>query len=83
MSKVAITRTKPSLDSFELILDEVVEICQRIEGLRSKLRGLKRGSEAYFDVMSEIAVAGGEMNVKTESLVREDDAIIDAMPHDD
>ena len=77
------TKTKPSLDLFELILDEAVEICQRIERLRSKLRRLKRGSEAYFDVMSEIAVAAVEMNVKTESLMRENDAITDAMPDDD
>ena len=79
---MAITKTKPSLDLFELILDEAVEICQRIERLRSKLRRLKRGSDAYFDVMSEIAVAAGEMNIKTESLMREHDAIIDAMPDD-
>jgi hypothetical protein len=77
------TKAKPSLDLFELILEEAVEIGQRIERLRSKLRHLKRGSEAYFDVMSEIAVAAGVMNVKTESLMRERDAIIDAMPDDD
>jgi len=77
------SKTKPSLDLFELILDEAVEICQRMQRLRSKLRRLKRGSEAYFDVMSEIAVAAGEMNVKTESLMRENDAITDAMPDDD
>jgi hypothetical protein len=33
--------------------------------------------------MSEIAVAAGEMNVKTESLMRENDAITDAMPDED
>jgi hypothetical protein len=80
---MATTKTKPSLDLFELILDEAVEICQRVERLRSKLSRLKRGSEAYFDVMSEIAVAAGVMNVKTESLMRERDAIIDAIPDDD
>jgi hypothetical protein len=80
---MATTKTKPSLDLFELILDEAGEICQRIERLRSKLRRLKRGSEAYFDVMSEVAVAVGEMNIKTESLMREHDAIIDAMPDDE
>ncbi len=76
---MATTKTKPSLDLFELILDEAVEICRRIERSRTKLRRLKRGTETYFDVMSEIAVAAGEMNVKTESLMRENDA----MPDDD
>jgi len=80
---MARTKTKPNLDLFELILDEAVEICQRMERLRSKLRRLKRGSDAYFDVMSEIGVAAGEMNIKTESLMREREAIIDAMPDDD
>jgi hypothetical protein len=80
---MATAKTKRSFDLFEVILDEAVEICQRIQALRSKVRRLKKGSEAYLDVMSEIAVAAGEMNVKTESLIRENDAIIDAMPDDD
>ena len=83
MSKMATTKPKPSLDLFELILDETVEVCQKIERLRSKLRHIKRGSDAYCDVMAEIAVAAGVLNVKTESLMREDEAIIDAMPDDD
>jgi hypothetical protein len=33
--------------------------------------------------MSKIAAAAAEMNIKTHSLEREDDAIIDAMPDDD
>jgi hypothetical protein len=73
------TKTKSRLDLFELILDEAVEVCQRLERLRSKLRRVQRGSEAYFDVMSEIAVAAGVMNVKTDSLMRQRDAITDAM----
>jgi hypothetical protein len=80
---MATTKTKLSLDLFELILDEAVEICQRLERLRSKLRRVKRGSEAYFDLMSEIGVAAGEMNIKTESLMKENDAIVDALPDDD
>ncbi|HMD98929.1 MAG TPA: hypothetical protein VKM93_16550 [Terriglobia bacterium] len=77
---MATTKTMPSLDLFELILDEAVEICQKLERLRSKLRRLKKGSEAYFDVMSDIAVANTVMNVKTASLLRERYAILDAMP---
>ena len=77
------TKTKSSLDLFELILDEAVEVCQRMERLQTKLRRLKKGSEGYFDVMAEIAVAAGEMNIKTRSLMRENDAIVDAMPDDD
>ncbi|MGO9274451.1 MAG: hypothetical protein ACLQOO_30180 [Terriglobia bacterium] len=60
-----------------------MEVCQEIERLRTKLRRLKRGSDAYFDVMSEIAVANTVLNVKTESLERQRDAITDAMPDDD
>jgi hypothetical protein len=33
-------------------------------------------------VVAEIAVAAGELNIKTRSLERENDAIIDAMPED-
>jgi hypothetical protein len=77
---MATTKTKLNLDLFELILDETVEVCQKLERLRSKLGHVKRGSEEYFDVMSEIAVAAGVLNVKTESLEREDEAITDAMP---
>jgi len=80
---MATARMRPSLELFELILDEAVEICQRLERLRTKLRRVKRGSEAYFDVMSEIAVAAGELNIKTRSLEREDERITDALPDDE
>lgn len=79
---MATTKTKPGVDLFELILDEAVEICQRMERLRTKLRRLEKGSEAYFDVVAEIAVAAGELNIKTRSLERENDVITDAMPED-
>jgi uncharacterized protein YmfQ (DUF2313 family) len=77
---MATAKTKPSLELFELILDEAVETCQRMERLRAKLRRVKSGSEAYFEVMSEIAVAAGELNIKTRSLEQEDERITDAMP---
>jgi len=80
---MAIAKTKPNLELFELILDEAVEICQRLERLRTKLRRVERGSEAYFDVMAEIAVAAGELNIKTRSIEREDERITDAMPNDE
>lgn len=80
---MATAKTKPNLELFELILDEAVEICQRMERLRTKLRRVKRGSEAYFDVMAEIALAAGELNIKTRSIEREDEAITDAMPDED
>ncbi len=80
MTSMTATKTKPRLDLFELILDETVEACQAIERLRAKLRRCKKGSEAYFDVMVEIAVANTVMNVKTASLLRERYAILDAMP---
>jgi hypothetical protein len=80
---MATAKAKPRLELFELILDEAVEICQRLERLRAKLRRAPKGSEAYFDVMAEIAVAAGELNIKTRSLEREDERITDAMPDDE
>lgn len=80
---MAAAKTKPNLELFELIVDEAVEICQRLERLRAKLRHARKGSEAYFGIMSEIAVAAGELNVKTRSIEREDERITDAMPDDE
>ena len=77
---MAATKKKPRLDLFELILDEAVEVCQEIERQQRKLCRHKRGSEAYFDLMADIAVANGVLNVKTKSLLRERQSIIDAMP---
>jgi hypothetical protein len=76
-------KTKLSLDIFERALDEAVEICQRLERLRTKLHRVKRGSQVYFGVMAEIATAAGELNIKTRSLEREDERITDAMPDDE
>ena len=80
---MAITKAKTSFELFELMVDEAVEICQRMERLREKLRTVKRASEAYFDVMADIAVAAGELNIKTRSIEREDERITDALPDDE
>jgi hypothetical protein len=80
---MATAKTKPTFELFELILDEAVEICRSLERLQTKLRRVKRGSEAYFDVMAEIAVAAGVLNVKTRSIEREDERITDALPDDE
>lgn len=80
---MASTKTVPSLEHFEFCLDEAAEVYQEFQGLRQRLRGAKRGSEAYFHLMAKIAVCADVIKVKTASLVETIEAIEDAMPNDD
>ena len=50
--------------------------------LVAKLKRVKRGSEAYYDLTARIAVAVGITRVKAESAEHIDEELTDAMPDD-
>lgn len=80
---VASTKIRPSLERLEGLLDEAIEAYHEMEQLHAKLRRLKRGSERYLDLLPEIWVCGQVIAAKTQAVVEENDAIVDAMPDDD
>ena len=67
---------------YEYALAEVLEASRELAQLVTQLKRVKRGSEAYYDLTAEIAVAVGITRVKAESAEQIDEELTDAMPDD-
>jgi hypothetical protein len=79
---VAIAKTGATLETLERKLEEAAEAYGEMDRLQHKLSRLKRGSDAYFRVMSQISVAATVLKAKCESLESITDEIVDALPDD-
>ena len=79
---MAITKTAATLETLEVMLQEAAEAYKEMDRLRVKLLRLKRGSDAYLHVTSEISVAATVLAAKCESLESIADEITDALPDD-
>jgi hypothetical protein len=73
----------PSLDTFHYLMDEGEDYMRELIRLWHKMKQAKRGSEAYFNRMADVAVAASVVHARMESVIREDEAILDAMPDGD
>jgi hypothetical protein len=79
---MGITKTEMTLETLEAVLEEAAEAYAEMDRLRHKLLRLKRGSDAYFHVTSEISVAATVLKAKCKSLENITDEITDALPDD-
>ncbi len=61
-----VVKTSPTLRTVEGFLDEVDEYYRRVRSIRRKLDGLKRGSEAYLDLLPDLSVEVGVLKDKSE-----------------
>ncbi len=79
------TTKSPATDvhTVELFLEEAVDCCEEMIALRKKLKRLKPGSEAYLDLIPEVAVSATALKIKADTLLHEIDAIEDALPDED
>jgi hypothetical protein len=83
--EMAETKTGPSeamLMLYEHALAEVLEASRELAQLVAKLKRVKRGSEAYYDLTAKIAVATTIIRAKAESAEHIDEELTDAMPDD-
>jgi chromosome segregation ATPase len=60
------TQTTPTLSTVERLLDEVEEYSARLQKLRHKLSRLRRGSEAYLELLPDVEVALDVLRSKAE-----------------
>jgi len=79
---MATTKTGATLELLEEKLEEAAEAYGGMDRLRHKLLRLKRGSDAYYDVMTDLSVAAIVLGAKCQSLNNITDEIIDALPED-
>ena len=77
------TKTAPSLEALEHKLGEVVGACREMDQHHQHLQRLPQGSEAYLDLMAEIAACGSIITAKVNSLTEIIEAVEDAMPDED
>lgn len=77
---MTLTKAVPGLTTLEVLVDEAVEASHKLDHLSLKLRRLKKGSPAYFDLLSEISVAATVLGAKAGSLERMIDDLIEVMP---
>ena len=60
------TQTTTTLSTVERLLDEVEEYSDRLQKLRHKLSRLRRGSEAYLDLLPDLEVVLDVLRSKAE-----------------
>lgn len=64
--KIMATQTTPTLSTVERLLDEVEEWFGRFQKVRHKLSRLRRGSEAYLDLLPDLEVELDVLRSKAE-----------------
>lgn len=66
MVKTMATQITPTLSTIERLLDEVDEYSGRLQKIRRKLSRLRRGSEAYLDLLPDLEVVLDVLRSKAE-----------------
>jgi hypothetical protein len=64
-------------------MDEGEDYMLELMRLWHKMKQAKKGSETYFNPMADVAVAASVVHARMESIMREDEAVTDALPDDD
>jgi len=77
------TKTAPSLSTVERLLDEVDEWYSRVQGIRQKLVPLRRGSEAYLDLLPDLDVELDTLRLKTQHALEALEEFEDSLPETD
>ncbi len=77
-----VAKEEALLDTVEWALAEAIEAAKSLEARRDNLQANKRGSDAYWETLADIAVAAEVLKAKLETLVRATDDAEDALPGD-
>lgn len=77
------TKTIPSLETIERMLDEVEEWSGRVSKIRRKMAKVKRGTDAYEDLLADLWVELEWLKSKAETAARAIDEHQESLPNDD
>jgi hypothetical protein len=77
------TRIVPNLETVERIIDEVDEWYGCVHKIRLKMDQVKRGSEAYQDLLADLSVELDWLKMKAESAADTIDEYQESLPEDD
>jgi hypothetical protein len=68
------------LQAAETLIDETLDACEPYAKLVHRLRALRRGSEQYLDMLSDVAVAAEILSAKAEQVGEIIDRVMDTIP---
>ncbi len=77
------TKTAPKLSTIERLLDEVEEYSNSVQRIRSKLKRLRLGSEAYHDLLPDLDVQLYWLKLKVETASRALDEYEESLPEEE
>ncbi len=77
------TRTIPSLETVERLVDEVDEWYGRVYKIRQKMGRVKRASEAYQGLLSDLWVELDWLKMKAEAAADIIDEYQESLPEDE
>jgi hypothetical protein len=69
------------MQAVEMLIDEALEACEPYAKLVHRLPGsIRRGSEQYLELLSDVAVAAEIMSAKAEQVGQIIDQVMDTIP---
>jgi len=77
------TKTAPRLDTVEGLIEEVEEWSGRVHRIRQKMSRVKRESDPYQDLLSELSVELDWLKMKAEVAAEAIDEYHESLPEDD
>ncbi len=77
------TKTVPTLETIEGLLTEVSEWYGHVSKIAGRMRRLKRGSEAYLDLLSDLWVELGVVSRKAQYAAELIDAYQESLPEEE
>ena len=77
------TKTAPRLDTVEGLIEEVEEWSGRVHRIRQKMSRVKRESDPYQDLLSELSVELDWLKMKAEAAADAIDEYHESLPEDE
>jgi chromosome segregation ATPase len=77
------TKTAPRLETVERLIEEVEEWSGRVHKIRQKMSRVKRESDAYQDLLSELSVELFWLKMKAEVAAEAIDEYHESLPEDE
>ena len=74
------TKTAPRLDTVERLIEEVEEWSGRVRKIRQKMGRVKRESDPYQDLLSELSVELDWLKMKAEAAAEAIDEYHESLP---
>jgi predicted nucleic acid-binding Zn-ribbon protein len=77
------TKTAPTLDTVERLIEEVEEWSGRVHRIRQKMSRVKRENDPYQDLLSELSVELDWLKMKAEAAAEAIDEYHESLPEDE